>query len=841
MRCFLVVVLLLVLVTAVPRNLATPRSTSPELNRKLTGVGGGSVQAVNDLLQRVLGSVAAQHFSLSLQPLNDPETGTVQATDAFQINPSVPNSQVIQITGNSGVALATGVMYYLRNYANLSISWGYETEDGWSCDNLNFPKLFPEPTQTEMVVSPYLYRYYENVCTVSYSMAWWDWRRWEREIDWMALSGINLPLAFGGQEWIWTKVYKTLGLTDDELNQFYSGPAFLAWQRMGNIQGWGGPLTEKWQSQQATLQKQIVARMRALGIIPVLSAFAGHVPSGLKRLFPNASIAPSSPWGQFNTSYTPVDILDASDDLFVTIGSMFLSEQAKEFGFGEHIYQCDTFNEMDPTSTDLDYLKNYSRSVYRAMAAFDPDAVWLMQDWLFHSGYWTPERIAAYLSGVEKEQLLILDLNSEQGPFWDQLVKNDKRFLWCMLHNYGGERDLHGNIDAIASNPITARNAAGDLMVGTGITMEAIEQNPVMYELMNEMGWRSQLFDATDWLHSYANTRYGGNFPNAISAWNVLKKASYSREFSWEGQWIGGKRPDLNMGYDTSQDPTGVAQAFRLFTFSAFDSGNSRIGGWSYDMVDIGRQFLSNTFFDLYQSLLAVLQSCPTPPSGAPVTTCSSGTWADCETRVLALKRAMLGIFDDMEALLSCDVNYLLGHWIESARQWGDTDDEKNALEFNARNQITLWGPNGEINDYASKAWSGLVGTYHRSRWELFLNTTLKAISLGKHIDLSKYYEEVIQLGRDWCNDTTPFPTQPSGPPAPVAQRIVDSYSSLDGYSKVPQTTLASVIRIAWTRDVSTLARLCDADPSCSAFTTDGLLGCGETSQSKTSTTYVKN
>ena len=34
--------------------------------------------------------------------------------------------------------------------------------------------------------------------TASYSSAFWDWRRWEREIDWMALHGVNLPLAFTG-------------------------------------------------------------------------------------------------------------------------------------------------------------------------------------------------------------------------------------------------------------------------------------------------------------------------------------------------------------------------------------------------------------------------------------------------------------------------------------------------------------------------------------------------------------------------------------------------------------------------------------------------------------------
>jgi alpha-N-acetylglucosaminidase len=33
--------------------------------------------------------------------------------------------------------------------------------------------------------SPVKYRYYLNVCTHSYSSVWWQWDRWEQEIDWM--------------------------------------------------------------------------------------------------------------------------------------------------------------------------------------------------------------------------------------------------------------------------------------------------------------------------------------------------------------------------------------------------------------------------------------------------------------------------------------------------------------------------------------------------------------------------------------------------------------------------------------------------------------------------------
>ena len=39
-----------------------------------------------------------------------------------------------------------------------------------------------------------------NVVTHSYSFVWYSWADWERLIDWMALSGINLVLATTGQE-----------------------------------------------------------------------------------------------------------------------------------------------------------------------------------------------------------------------------------------------------------------------------------------------------------------------------------------------------------------------------------------------------------------------------------------------------------------------------------------------------------------------------------------------------------------------------------------------------------------------------------------------------------------
>ena len=51
----------------------------------------------------------------------------------------------------------------------------------------------------------------------------------------------------------------------------------------------------------------------------VLSAFAGHVPAGLKRVYPHANITLSPTWAHFTDPYR-VWLLDPFDPIFQKIG-----------------------------------------------------------------------------------------------------------------------------------------------------------------------------------------------------------------------------------------------------------------------------------------------------------------------------------------------------------------------------------------------------------------------------------------------------------------------------------------------------------------------------------------
>ena len=169
------------------------------------------------------------------------------AKDVFEIE---SREGKIILRGNNGVAIASALYYYLNQYCHCQVTW--------NGTNLKLPQKLPVVTRKIHKTTPYTYRYYLNYCTYNYSMSWWGWDRWQREIDWMAMHGINMPLALTGQEYTWYKVYKDMGFNDVDLKDFFCGPAYFAWFWMGNLDGWGGPLPLSWMESHRDLQQKIL-------------------------------------------------------------------------------------------------------------------------------------------------------------------------------------------------------------------------------------------------------------------------------------------------------------------------------------------------------------------------------------------------------------------------------------------------------------------------------------------------------------------------------------------------------------------------------------------------------
>ncbi|KAH9914712.1 glycoside hydrolase family 89 protein [Fomitopsis serialis] len=666
--------------------------------------------------------------------------------DSFAISDSTEGSG-INVQCSTVSACARGLYTYLTQYGGVDIWW-----TGSRLSQL--PSPLPAvgiPVNGQLLCHTGIYHF--NTVTFDYTATWWDWDQWQAQLDWLALRGVNLPLAWVGYEYILIQVFQEVGLSDDDIASFLSGPAFQAWNRFGNIQGsWGGPLPTEWIDGQYALQQQIVARMYELGMTPALPAFTGFVPRALAQLYPNASIVNGSQWDGFPTDLTNVSFLEPWNDLFVTMQKSFIAKQQAAYGANiSHIYTLDQYNENSPYSGNTAYLANISSETFAALRAADPEAVWMMQGWLFFDDetFWTTDRISAYLGGVPgNDSMIILDLFSEVYPQWQRTESYyGKQWVWCELHDFGGNMGFEGNLPELVSGPIQAL-AASPSMKGMGLTMEGQEGNEIVYDIVLDQAWSANPLAITAYVESWVARRYlVSPLPAAAqNAWSILSTTVYSNAVSAATiksilevePAISGLTDGILTAVPYDTNTTIVPALQNLIAAAGENPALLAVPEFLYDIVDVTRQLLANRFIDAYNALVSTYNA-----SGAT------------STSVTAAGEPLLTIISDVDAVLWTNDNFLLSNWIASARSWaGSNSTYADYLEYNARNQITLWGPDGEITDYASKQWAGLVGTYYYQRWETFVGYLANITASGTSYDNTTLHEEMLSIGEAWDSET---------------------------------------------------------------------------------------
>ena len=684
---------------------------------------------------------------------------------------SDPLNTTVTIKGNNRLSMASGLGYYLRYHALSQISW-----TGDSLKNIKDKKLPPlkEPIRK---ISKLQYSYYMNTCTHSYTASFWDWTRWEKEIDWMALNGINLPLAFTGLEYVTKRVFKEMGFTDEELKEWIAGPAFMAWYRMGNINGWGGPLPDEWIDYEHDLQLKILERMRDYGMTPVLSMFSGYVPATFKRLFPNANITEGSDWAGFNSTYRTW-MLEVTDPLFNQIAKRFIEIQTETYGTS-HIYNGDVYNEMLPRTNDTEYLKRSSKGTFEGLRAADPEAIWLMQGWLFvnEAYFWKKPQVEAYLSGVPNDGMIILDLFTEYTPVWSQFENYfGKKWIWCTLHNFGGNPGMWGNLTHLLQRPQEDIGASSGTMVGIGITMEAIEQNYVVYEAVLENKWLDgKVQDISKWVENYSSRRYGyDDIYQVKNAWEIMKTDIYFAPWHNDSQIehfpsfvtyidVDPKKLSIREKYNkpVRAKLTGTIEnlwkAWGLLLEPEVVLKLKDIDTYKHDLVDLGVNILTNEF-DIQRRIF------------------SSAYTAKNLTILQESGEKMLNFIEEADRLLSTDKIYLLGRWINNAINIAPDSKYQDLFEFNARNLLTLWGPDGNINDYARKSWAGLYIDYYHPRWKLFIDEVIAAVEAGTEFDMNKFRADAMVFSKKWQHSHKRYSSVPIGDTSMIAKELYNKY-----------------------------------------------------------------
>lgn len=689
---------------------------------------------VNGLLERI-DSGASKKFIIQVKK---------GQSDFFELD---QKGDKVVIRGNNYVNIATGLNWYLKYYAGIHLSWNGMTAE--------LPESLPKVSTPVRKETNLALRYDFNYCTYSYTMAFWDWKRWEKEIDWMALHGINLPLAVVGQECVWKNMLEKLGYTKEEINKFIAGPAFLAWWAMNNLEGWGGPNPDSWYTQQEALQKKILKRMREYGIEPVFPGYSGMVPHDANKKL-GLNVTEPALWNGF----TRPAFLLPTDSRFNEIASLYYKELEKLFGKANY-YSMDPFHELeDAGSVDFDAA---GKAVLKAMKDVNPKATWVIQGWTENP---RPEMIKNLNNG----DILILDLFSECRPMWGipSIWKREKGYeqhdwLFCMIENFGGNVGLHGRMDQLLNNfYLTKNNPLAAHLKGIGLTMEGSENNPVMFELMCELPWRPEKFTKEEWLKDYLFARYGVRDEKITQAWSILADGIYNCPFGNNQQGphesIFCGRPGLNNFQASSwskmqnyYDPTSTEAAARLMLEVADKyKGNNN---FEYDLVDIVRQSLSDRGRIVYNQTIADFKSFD-------------------KKSFAAHSQEFLNILLAQDRLLGTRSEFRVGRWIEQARNLGTTPEEKDLYEWNARVQITTWGNrvcanDGGLRDYAHKEWNGLLKDFYYKRWAAYWQTLQDVLDGKPMVELDYYAME-----EPWTLAHNPYASQPEGDCVSIAKEV---------------------------------------------------------------------
>lgn len=726
--------------------MAAQAAKAPAMNDKAV------VKAARELITRVTPGYEKQYV-LEVIP-TDAQSGE----DVFEVD---ARKGKVVLRGNNPVALASAFHWYLKYTCKAQLSW--------FGDQLNLPERLPLPAAKERRTIGGKYRAYFNYCTLSYTAPWWDWERWQREINFMAMNGINMPLQPIGLDAVWYETLLRMGFTDLEARTFLVGPGHQAWQWMTNIEQFGGPLPKSWIDSHVELGRRIFARQLELGMKPIQQSFTGYVPKLMAEKYPEAKIAQQPEWYGFEG----VSQLDPLDPLFDRMGHTFMQVQDSIFGsYG--IYSADPFHESAPPVNTPEYLSAVGKKISNLIDDFDPRGIVAMQAWSIR------EPIATQFP---KDRLVVLDLNGSTYPnkknFWGY------PFVAGNLHNFGGRINMHGDLALLASNQYATARKKAPNAVGSGLFMESIVQNPVYYAMAFEMPMHRDTIRPSEWLDAYTVRAYGAESDAAQQAWAILLKGPYGPGTNGvESSSIIAARPAIdvkksgpNAGFNIPYDPKSLYEAERLLLQDAEKLETSEI--YRFDVVDVQRQIMSNLGQEIHKAAAAAYKA---------------GDMAGFKKH----SGRFLELLLDVDALLATRTEWNFDRWVSDARSWGATTEEKDLLERDATALVTYWGftPGYMCQqfDYSWREWAGLIRRYYYNRWKMFYDMLAESLASGKPYSEAgakmsngreafrgnEFYDRLADWEIDFvATPKTDIDPAPNGDEIETARKMFGKYSEL--------------------------------------------------------------
>ena len=749
-------------------------------------------QPVVDLVNRIGGEGTADKFKF----VHDPSINSKQETFVL----GAEDGKIL-IKGTTISAITTGLGWYLNNVAKINIAWNSLNEKTVSGAAYADLSNLPLPATEETHTSDAKYRYYLNTCTFGYSMTSWTWKRWQQEIDWMALHGINMPLQLVGMEEVWRKFLINQGYSETDAKAFVAGPAFIAWWAMNNLEGWGGTAAgsksgynnlpgaggvqdDAWYARQVKLAKQILDAQRALGMQPVLPGWSGMVPTNFASKS-TGKYATRGNGGNWAGDFVRPLLLSVSNANYAEIAADYYACLKEVMGESQY-YSMDPFHEGGGTGTTEDY-----KALYAAMEAAKPGSQWVIQQWQWNAG----QKLS--LNAVPAGKLIVLDLFSDGSPAFDGYSGYaPQEAVFCAIPNFGGRSGLMGRLQNVTDNYFKFKGKYASIK-GIGTAPEAIEQTPVTYDLIYQLPWMNgQKPDVAAWVDNYAVARYGKDNAVVKEAWSLLRQGPLNYgadgiQGPVEDVWAA--RPNLDANKASSWGVT-LANAGGTYTparrqmlidavYKLIDqedeleltNGSVYKSNYLYDLVEFGGAVMADYAYDLLLGIKAAKNAEGT----------NGATYK-------ARRDAFLQLILDMDAFRGTNLNFRLGKWTQEARAAageveGATTATPDWYEYNnARTILSTWSsPGTNLTDYSYRSWQGLLKDYYYKRWKYYFDNNCTGAEYkyfewnwahGKEHYVGQTGFSDVDLTEEQDGHTSKYTREPEGNTVDIAKSMLAKY-----------------------------------------------------------------
>ncbi|MFF8376029.1 alpha-N-acetylglucosaminidase [Streptomyces sp. NPDC015661] len=682
-------------------------------------------------LERLLPARAAQ---FTLVPVGETGSG-----DHFSVS---GEAGAIQVRGTSPATLLTGVGWYLERVAGVDI--------GWPGDSVGrLPATLPAVPGTITRSATVPHRYALNDTDEGYSGAYRDFASYQRDIDLMALHGVNEVFVPTGAEYPYYRALQGFGYGAEELRAWIPGPAHQAWWLLQNMSGFGGPVSERLIEARAALGGRITEHLRSLGMTPVLPGFFGTVPPGFADRNPGAVTVPQGKW----VGFARPDWLDPTGPVFGDLAAAYYRVQRQRFGDTD-LFKMDLLHEGGtPGTVDV---ARAAEAVQEALDTAHPRATWVMLGWQNNPS-------AALLSGVDRSRVLIVDGLSDRYEGLDRETQwGGTPYAFGSIANFGGHTSMGANTGVWVDRFRAWLAKSDSALSGIAYLPEATGGNPAAFDLFTELAWEPDPVDHRAWFAAYAARRYGGADPHAAAAWEQLRLGPYS---GTSGTWsepqdsLFTARPSLTAARAARWSPT--AMRYEAATVERALSELLQVApelrtsdAYRFDVVDVARQALTNRGRALLPRVKAAYDA------------------KDLEA-FRALVREWNADEELLGRLVASDRRFLLGPWLADARSWGADAGEGDRLEYDARSILTTWadrGPSesGGLRDYANREWAGLVQDVYAPRWAAYFASLDTALVRGTAPVAIDWF------ARDdaWAHGRRAYPTAPEGDPVALAGEV---------------------------------------------------------------------